>query len=368
MEKSIQHVTFYGSPYEFYLLSEGMATLPHIKLEHIDTQPLGIESDLLVIGHSLPEFDEYEITKNRKKGVGPKSIASISHGPYPQNGSPSPINIDVDSFHFQWVSDASLSGWIVKLVEDHLFANFYYENQHRRFLLLLEDEINFASYFIPIIIKELEERTLSLMPEKSNLSEKDSKKETERPILLLASNYEQAIEYLDKFGDRMVGVISSLGFPKNGKNNLNAGFKLIDKVKALPNEIPIIIQTSQKDKKIKIRERGGAYMNKHSSKLLKQLRTNLLEYFGFGDFIFRMPDKNNTVVAKATNIKELKECLSWVPLKSFIYHASKRHFSNWLGVHGHLELAEIIRPLSISLKNGDVARKELSNLLENITL
>ncbi|MBU1239672.1 hypothetical protein KKF84_11310 [Myxococcota bacterium] len=362
MEQLIQHVTFFGSPYEYSFIREGLSPLDHIRLERLEgIDPLTVQSDMLIIGHSLPEFDSAVIARTRKPGHGPRSVVSISHGPYPQNGMPSPLDADSDSFHFRWVTDVSLARYVLHLVEDHLFADHYYQVQHRRFLLLVEDEINFASYFIPLIIKELEERTLSLLPGTSDVEQRSIKQNTERPVLLLASNYEQACQFIDVYGDRMVGVISSLGFPKGGVNDLNAGFHLVERVKALPMEIPVVIQTSQREKSDIIRKAGGAFMDKKGPRLLHQLRQYLVDYFGFGDFVFRLPDSDNTIVAKAKTFEELKSCLEWIPFKSFVYHAERRHFSNWLGVHGHLELAERIRP--IPPDSGESSRKTLLSLL-----
>ncbi len=363
MEQLIRHVTFFGSPYEYSLVREGLAPLDHLRLEHLTGgDPLSVASDLLIIGHSLPEYDSAAITALRKPGEGPRSVVAISHGPYPMNGMPSPLDTRTETFHFRWMSDVSLARHILHLVEDHLFADHYYAVQHRRFLLLVEDEINFASYFIPLIIKELEERTLSLLPTTTDLTERSIKQNTERPILLLASNYEQACNFIDGYGDRIVGVISSLGFPKAGVNDLNAGFRLVERVKQLPMEIPVVIQTSQKEKADMIKKAGGSFMDKKGPRLLHQLRKYLVDYFGFGDFVFRLPDSHDTIVAKAKSLEELISCLEWVPFKSFVYHAERRHFSNWLGVHGHLELAERIRP--VPADSGESSRKKLIALLK----
>ncbi len=361
MEKRIRHVTFYGSSYEFALLQEGLMNLPGITLQRLESNPLETPSDLLFLGHPLPGTPCEALLKGRVVKRGPKAVISIAHGPFPQHWLPSPLDPTRGVFSFRWVCDVKLASHLLQLVENHLYADYYYEEQHRRFLLLLEDEISYASFFVPIILKELRERTLSLVPDPLKHTQRHAKELQERPVLLLASSFEQACIFLDKYGDRMVGVVSSLGFPKGGSNDLQAGFHLIERVKSLPTEIPVVIQTSQHHMRSRVKAAGASFMDKSGPRMLQLLREYLLEYFGFGDFIFRMPDRDNTVVAKATTLVELLQCLEWIPLDSFVYHASRRHFSNWLGVHGYLQLAETVRPLIPD--HTEAARRELIALL-----
>ncbi|MBU1218421.1 hypothetical protein KKF34_06555 [Myxococcota bacterium] len=360
MEKLISKIAFYGSPYEYSLFLEGSQEL-EAEIFRIEENPLETPCDLLVWGHMLPDFDSAGIVRSTNSG--PDNVAVISHGPYPLSGAPCPVDPTSDTYNFQWLSDTTLAKYIVRLVEDQQNADFWYNTMHKRLIILLEDEINYASYIIPLIIDELERRTLSLMPSQSACTRLD-KIHRERPILLVAANYDQVVKYLNLYSDRTVGIISSLGFPMAGKNNLDAGFALIDYVKGLQWDIPVVIISSQQDKKQEIVRRNAAFLHKNSPDLLSHLRNEMLDYFGFGDFIFRMPGDSKSEVARARNLKELHECLSWIPLPSFIYHAQKRHFSNWLGVHGYLEAAESIRP--IPAEQGEQARTELVNILKSL--
>ena len=103
-------------------------------------------------------------------------------------------------------------------------------------------------------------------------------------------------------------------------------------------------------------------MHKTSPHLLSMLQEHLLHHFGFGDFIFRLPGQNSAEVARARSLADLRSCLEWVPLESFVYHAGRRHFSNWLGVHGYLQLAEVIR--LIPADDAEGARRKLIELLK----
>lgn len=357
---SIRKVAFYGSSYDYSLVVEGLSHLQHVvELERIENEPLLCDADILFLGHHLPLFDANRILAEGTPHA--RYVVVVSHGPFPLNGTPAPTSLGAMAYHFRWQSEPTLASAIVELVRDQCNAEEFYHVQHRRFLLLIEDEVNFASYFIPLILRELTERTLSLLPPQS--TESRQKAETERPVLLLASDFETAVEFMTRYGDRTVGVISALGFPRNGRNDRDAGIRLLEKRNELNAEFPVVIISARQEREPEILSLGAAFLPKTSPHLLSSLRQQLLDSFGFGDFIFRMPAAQHGAgeVARARSLSELRQCLEWVPIESFLYHASKRHFSNWLGVHGHLQLAEVVR--EIPPEEGELARKKLLDLL-----
>jgi hypothetical protein len=353
-------ISFLGNKYCFSFLKDIFTNNDSVSLLRIQENQVQNPADILVIGHEIPFFDAEKIINNHKLSA--KTIVILSHGPYPHNQLPFAPAKGINIFNFRWKNSIHLIKWIYKLAQDHANAQTHYHKYKKRFLLLIEDEINFASYFVPVILKELERQTLLLTGSKQKNSRSNQKKvKKERPVLLLASNYEQAENFIDKYGDRMVGIISSLGFPRNGFNDLDAGLSLIDKINNLNFDLPLIIISSQKDRADKISSMGTAFIPKDAINFLEVLRNYLLDYFGFGSFIFRNPDQNNKTITKAEDLKELIMHIEWIPVNSFVYHATRRHFSNWLGVHGHLDLAEKIR--LIPAHNPEKARKKLLSLL-----
>jgi len=357
----IQKVAFYGSSYDYALFQEGFRPMAaNIRLERVTSDPLGQDADVLVLGHHLPGYDANQLLAQAPSRA--RAVAVISHGPFPLNGTPAPTPLGAMAYHFRWHSEPGLAEAIVDLIEDQLNAEELYQVQHRRFLLLVEDEINFASYFIPLILRELTERTLSLLPPSASPEHLREKAVNERPVLLLASSYEQASDYMERFGDRMVGIISALGFPMGGKNNSDAGIRLLEKRNSLHAEFPVVIMSARSHREQEITGLGASFMHKTSPHLLTMLQQHLLHHFGFGDFIFRLPGQNSQEVARARTLADLRSCLDWVPLESFLYHAAHRHFSNWLGVHGYLQLAEVIRV--IPADDGEGARRKLIELLK----
>jgi hypothetical protein len=66
------------------------------------------------------------------------------------------------------------------------------------------------------------------------------------------------------------------------------------------------------------------------------------ESLGFGDFVFRLPDR--TEVGRARHAYELEQMLKTVPAASIAYHASRDHFSHWLTARCMFDIANRIRP------------------------
>ena len=65
--------------------------------------------------------------------------------------------------------------------------------------------------------------------------------------VLFCTNYEEALDLYDRYRDNCFGVITDLGFPKEGKHNPAAGLQLIAYIKEMQPELPVLMQTSQKE-------------------------------------------------------------------------------------------------------------------------
>ena len=79
--------------------------------------------------------------------------------------------------------------------------------------------------------------------------------------------------------------------------------------------------------------------------------------FGFGDFIFRMPDGSE--ISRADNLNKLIKTIETLKVESLEYHARNNHFSNWLSARGYLDAANTFREFSYSnFKNPENRRKQ----------
>jgi hypothetical protein len=171
-----------------------------------------------------------------------------------------------------------------------------------------------------------------------------------RPKILLTSNFEDAAQLVEEYRDYLFGLVSDVEFPRDGKLSPEAGFELARLVKSLVPDVPAVLQTSRPEFRPRAHAEGYSFLRKRSPTLLKDLRRILTDSFGFGDFVFRMPDQRE--VGRATDLNQLEEQLQTVPAESIVYHAQSNHFSHWLMARTEFALAAKLRPRKVTDFNG----------------
>ena len=140
-------------------------------------------------------------------------------------------------------------------------------------------------------------------------------------------NYEEAWDHFQKYRENILGVISDIDFQRDGKPDFEAGIEFARNVKATLSDIPILLQSNLQENEAKSRSIGAHFVLKDSPVLLQHVRQFMSRYFGFGDFIFRIPD--GAEVGRANDLKSLEEQLHIVPDDSLRYHGERNHFSRW---------------------------------------
>jgi hypothetical protein len=153
-----------------------------------------------------------------------------------------------------------------------------------------------------------------------------------RPKILLAHTFEEAWVLLERYHHNVLGVISDIRFPRGGVLDGEAGFRLLEEIKKLGYDIPVVLQSAEEENAARARKQGAEFINKNSPDLLQNLREFMLTHMGFGDFVFRTP--NGREVARVSNTRGLEKLLYFLPPESLIYHATRNHFSNWLQARG----------------------------------
>lgn len=253
--------------------------------------------------------------------------------------------IDLFDRTFIWSGDRKLFLAIIKLLEDLINARSDCKDFGVRAIILVEDSPQFYSSYLPLIYTELIKQGQMLIEEGKNFAEKLLRQRA-RPKILHATNYEEAWRYFHKYRQELLGIITDVKFPVNGKEESRAGLKYIRRVREKCPELPVLVQSSQEELRDEISELNAAFVNKGSRTLLQEVRDFMFTNFGFGDFIFRMPD--GTEVDRARTIRQLRKKLHSVPDESLRYHASHDHFSNWLLARTRFRLAQEIKPVKIT--------------------
>jgi CheY-like chemotaxis protein len=242
---------------------------------------------------------------------------------------------------FLWQGDSRILLAITKYVEDKQNVAYDTGVAGVQVILLIEDNIRFYSSFLPTMYTEIINHSQSLITEGVNLAHKILRMRA-RPKILLCNSFEEAWDYFSAYREDVLGVISDIEFPQEGRLNPLAGAEFAHKVRAAYRDIPVLLQSSRPDSEAVAREVGAEFLLKGSPTLLEDLRSFIVKNFAFGDFIFRLPDA--AVVGRAKNLRELLELLRTVPAESIAYHAERNDFSRWLKARTEFHLAHHLRP------------------------
>jgi len=210
-------------------------------------------------------------------------------------------------------------------------------------IILVEDSIRFYSSFLPTIYGELFRHTQELLSEDLNPSQKMLRMRARSKVVLCAT-YEEAWQVFERYQKHVLGIISDFEFPQEGRSNPHAGLELCKRALALRPDLRIVLQSSDEKNGARARELGASFLTKGSALLLHDLQKVLEERFGFGDFIFRMPDGSE--VTRASDLRDMALKLRTVAAESVNYHAELNHFSNWLKARTEFALAERLHPRS----------------------
>ena len=272
-------------------------------------------------------------------------------------------NIKAD-YIFSWLGNARLLLAIVKLIEDKMNVEHDVQEAGVQTIILVEDSIRYYSSYLPNIYRLLFRQARRIMEEGLNEYQQNTRMRG-RPKILLATSYEEAIELYNKYRDNILGVISDIGYKREGVEDPIAGIKLSKLIREDKCEIPILLQSAQLDLKSEAEKYNASFIYKHSETLLKELRDYIKENYGFGDFIFKDPD--GMILEKARNLKELQEKLAIVPNYSVEYHIKQNHFSKWMRARALFPLAEIFRPVQLQDFDGSLLETK-KHLIEIIKL
>ena len=246
---------------------------------------------------------------------------------------------------FIWQGDFRIIIAIIKYLEDKLNVDHDTRIVGTQSIILIEDNVRFYSSYLPLIYTETLKQSQRLISEGINLSHKFLRMRA-RPKILLCTTYEEAWSYYEQYRDYILGVISDVDFLRGGKQDAQAGIEFAKNVKADHSDIPILLQSNLQENEKSARLVGASFLLKDSPLLLDELRQFMIEYFSFGDFVFRTPA--GAEVGRAQDLRSLEALLQTVPEESIRYHAERNHFSNWLKARTEFWLAHRLRPRKVS--------------------
>ena len=243
---------------------------------------------------------------------------------------------------YVWYGNTDLLLALIKNVEDRMNADYDTERAKVRVIILVEDSPIYCSVLLPLLYKEIVMHTQTLMEESLN-SEHRILRMRARPKVLVADNFEEAENLYRRFKPYLLSIFSDVRFPRNGQIDDQAGFDLLSMIKQESPDVPLLNLSSEEANRDRAAKIPAVFLNKNSPSLHSEIQSFFVDYLGFGDFIFRLPDGRE--VGRAHNLRAMEEILPSIPDKSVYFHATRNHFSSWLFARSEILLASKLKPV-----------------------
>ncbi|MBN2174804.1 MAG: pyruvate, phosphate dikinase [Bacteroidales bacterium] len=263
---------------------------------------------------------------------------------------------------FVWNGESRIFFAMTKYVEDKINL----ENDTRialvRYILVVEDSPMYYSRYLPILYQIVLEQTKRIIDDVSTDDLYKVLKLRARPKIMLATNYEEAINIFNKYKDYLFCLITDVKFKKDGILNEMAGFELVHHLRSEKKDIPVIIQSSNREYAEKAHELKSTFIDKNSETLAQEIKSFIMHYLGFGNFVYR--DQYGKKLVEVKSLREFEKHLRTIPKGSILYHAKKDHFSMWLMARGEIQAAKILHPKKVDdFNDAEAIREYLINVI-----
>ena len=307
--------------------------------------------DLVICMPGTADNDAFTVARE-VKSIKP-SVPCVVLTPFSHGITKRMQNEDMSIFDyvFCWLGNTNLILSIIKLIEDKMNIEHDIEEAGVQMILLVEDNIRFYSSVLPNLYNYILQQSKNFSTEALNPHAAAQRKRG-RPKVVLATNYEEAMQIYEKYAENTLGVISDTRFPLNTpvgrlshveEGDPEAGLKLLREIRQHDEYVPLILESSEVQNREKAWAEGFDFLDKNSKKFNVDLRKMIEEHLGFGDFIFRDPETHEEV-ARVKTLKELQDNIFKIPHDSLMHHIRRNHMSRWL-------CARAIFPVSQFLKH-----------------
>ncbi len=241
---------------------------------------------------------------------------------------------------FSWLGNVDLLLAIIKLLEDRLNADKDINEVGVQMIMLVEDSVRFYSSVLPHIYKCLLKQSFESSTEALNEHEQMLRMRG-RPKVMLARDYEEAMELYDRYGSNILGVISDVSFKRMGGKDPEAGLRFAKFLRSDNPYLPIIIESSEANNAGAARSINCVFLDKLSKKLPVDLANAISEQFGFGDFVMTDPATGHEI--RISSLKDLQYHIFDIPANALLHHASSNDISRWLYSRALFPIAEVIK-------------------------
>ncbi|WP_233145435.1 PEP/pyruvate-binding domain-containing protein [Labilibacter marinus] len=386
MQKRIQSILLISSSYDAFLLEEDgrieeqifneyvalnlrypprfiQVTTAEEALSILQSEPI----DLIISMLSVGGMDPFNLSKNVKLEF--PNIPIVVLTPFSREVSLKLSSEDTSAidYVFCWLGNADILVAIIKLIEDEMNAEHDILAVGVQCIILVEDSIRYYSSYLPIIYRIVFNQSKKFMKEGLNEHQKMMRMRG-RPKILLARNYEEALDIYQKYKANALGVISDVSFNRGDVKDNNAGIELAQTVKKDDKYMPFLLQSSDINVAQTAKEIRVGFLYKYSKSLLQELKQFLKVNLAFGDFIFIDP-KTTKEVGRVSDLKELQEKLFELPDDSLRYHFQRDHVSKWLKARALFPIADVLKNLRVEdFKSLDASKHFLHSTIVNFRI
>ncbi len=363
MAKKVKEILLVASPYDAFVMEEEGSLASRIineyrglnlsqppRIHRISSASDALEAieskhfDLVITTPRVDDMDGYALAGAVKKLQPELPVILLAHDFRAIAAQPDLYDCpDIDE-QFVWSFDPDLLLSIIKNVEDHLNVAYDCQRAQVRVLILIEDSPVYKSHFLPLIYREIVKQIQEVLAESIN-EEHRLLKMRARPKILVAANYEDALELYEQFKPYLFGIISDTRFPRNCQMNSHAGLDFLTMARNEFPDLPVLLLSSEASNEEKALAIPAVFVDKNCLDLLDEIHDFFLNQLGFGDFVFRYPD--GEIADWAGNLQEFEQKIATVPEESLLYHASRNHLSNWIMARSEISVASRLRKVKV---------------------
>ena len=307
-------------------------------------------------------FDTYS-SHGKVSAQGGGGAAANSAASRPVIGAPG-TGADAWIWPFMWQGSPSVFTAMFKAVEDRI--NVKADSEYGvGTILIVEDSVKFYSSYLPLLYSELWRQNRTIQSETMHAREHILRMHS-RPKVLFCTNFEEAMDVFDRYQHNIFGVITDLGFPKEGVHTANAGLRFAAHIKEIQPELPVLMQSQSLEDSAEAdaaRSLGLKFVCKQSPVLLQSLREFLVDDLMFGPLKFQ--DSDGTPLGGASTVASLLKTYENLPLSAVSYHARHSHLSRWFFARAEFQLARRFRASNYPADFIDGDGKERPDWLRN---
>ncbi len=359
MQRRIFNVLLVASPYDAFMMEEDGRIEEQLYFEYVAlnlsspprvTQVSTVEQAIEKINEKhfglvimMPGMDISETFSGARaiKALKP-ALPIVVLTPFSKEVSRRLANEDFSGidYVFSWLGNVDLLLAIIKLLEDKLNADKDINEVGVQMILVVEDSVRFYSSVLPHIYKNLLKQSFESSTEALNEHEQMLRMRG-RPKVMLARDYEEALDLYERYGRNLLGVISDVSFKRAGRKDPKAGFALAEELRKGNPYLPIIIESSETENRSRAEELRCVFLDKNSKKLPVDLSAAIAEQFSFGDFVMTDPETGKEI--RIRSLKDLQYHIFDIPGTALLHHASSNDISRWLYSRALFPIADVIK-------------------------